>query len=495
MWTRRQFVTIGTMAGLGVVTGCSRGASSTSPSSVPSSLPPLDGRVPDVRATYTAGPMRWSILGEEVATWGYESQLPGPPLRAVAGDLVEVTLVNRLPEATSVHWHGLAIANAMDGVPAVTQPDIEPGSQFKYLFTVPDAGTYWFHPHHGLQLERGLYAPFVIDDPDEHIAADVDVVIVLDDWLDGTGTSPEQEYDRIRAAGLEMADMIDMSEMDHGSMGMATSPLLGGDAGDALHPYHLINGRPLDDPVTLEPLPRPGDRVRLRFINASADTAYRVAVGGHQLTVTHTDGFPVVPIEVDAFLIGMGERYDVTVDVQSGSWPIIAIAEGKDQRAGAILRTSDTNARASITFEAAELDGTWLRYADLAAHERARLTPPDDITEIDLALTGGMAMTDWGINGDRYGDHEPIEIDQGRWYSLNIVNETTMWHPIHVHGHTPQLGRSAGGVRKDTVNVLPGATVQLVFQANNPGDWMLHCHNAYHLEAGMATLLRYRNGE
>ena len=134
--------------------------------------------------------MRWSILGEEVATWGYESQLPGPLLRATAGDLVEVTLVNQLPEATSVHWHGLAIANAMDGVPAVTQPDIEPGSQFTYLFTVPDAGTYWFHPHHGLQLERGLYAPFVIDDPDEHVAADIEYVIVLDDWLDGTGTTP-----------------------------------------------------------------------------------------------------------------------------------------------------------------------------------------------------------------------------------------------------------------------------------------------------------------
>lgn len=493
MWTRRQFVTIGTMAGLGVVTGCSRGSSARPQGSVPS-LPPLGGRVPDVRATYTAGPMRWSILGEEVATWGYESQLPGPLLRATAGDLVEVTVVNQLPEATSVHWHGLAIVNGMDGVPGVTQPDIESGSSFTYRFSVPDPGTYWFHPHHGLQLERALYAPFVIDDPDEHVAADVDYVLLLDDWLDGTGTTPEQEYERIREAGMEMGDMSDMSEMDHDSMGMATSPVLGGDAGDARHAHHLINGRPLDDPATLDPLPRPGDRVRLRFVNASADTAYRVAIGGHRLTVTHADGFPVVPVEIDAFLIGMGERYDVTVDVQSGTWPIIAIAEGKDQRAGAILRTSDTNARASITFDAAELDGTWLRYADLAAHDRARLSPADDITEIELALTGGMAMTDWGINGSRYGDHEPIEIDQGRWYSLNVVNDTTMWHPIHIHGHTPQLGRAAGGVRKDTVNVLPGATVQLVFQANNPGDWMLHCHNAYHLEAGMATILRYRDG-
>jgi FtsP/CotA-like multicopper oxidase with cupredoxin domain len=441
--------------------------------------------------------MRWPIAGTEVATAGYDEQIPGRILRAMAGDLVEVTLDNQLAEATSVHWHGLAITNAMDGVPGVTQPDIGAGTEFTYRFSVPHPGTYWFHPHHGLQLEQGLYAPLVIEDPDEHVDADFEYVLVLDDWLDGTGTSPAEEYDRIRAAGQDMADMGemdmgDMSGMDHGSMGMATSPLLGGDAGDARHAYHLLNGRPIEDPATLDPLPRAGDRLRFRVINAAADTAYRVAVGGHRLTVTHTDGFPIEPIEVDAFVIGMGERYDVTIDVQSGAWPIVALAEGKDQRAGAILRTSDTKPT-SVTFEAAELDGTWLRYADLVAHERARLEPPNDVERIDLALTGGMRMTDWGINGRRYGDHEPVEVEEGQWYSLNIVNDTTMWHPIHLHGHTPQLGRAPGGVRKDTVNILPGASAELVFQADNPGQWMLHCHNAYHLEAGMATLMRYRD--
>ena len=436
--------------------------------------------------------MRWSIAGNDVTTWGYNELLPGPVLRATAGDLVEVTIDNRLPEATSIHWHGLAIVNAMDGVPGVTQPDIEPGAQFTYRFVVPDPGTYWFHPHHGLQLERGLYAPMIIDDPDEHVISDVEYVIVLDDWLDGTGTTPHDEYERIRAAGMEMGDM---SDMDHGSMEMATSPLLGGDAGDAIHPYHLINGRPFEDPATLDPLPRAGDRVRLRFINASADTAYRVAVGGHRLTVTHTDGYPIEPIDVDAFLIGMGERYDVTFVVESGAWPIVALAEGKDQRAGAIVRTSDTKAGSAVRFDATELDGSWLRYADLAAHERVRLDPPEDIFDIDVALTGGMMMTDWGIDGHAYGDHVPIDLEEGRWYSLNITNDTTMWHPIHVHGHTPQLGRTGGGVRKDTVNILPGVTTELVFQATNPGQWMLHCHNAYHLESGMATLLRYRSDD
>jgi FtsP/CotA-like multicopper oxidase with cupredoxin domain len=189
-----------------------------------------------------------------VATWGYDSQLPGALLRATAGDLIEVTVANDLPEATSTHWHGLAIANAMDGVPGVTQADIESGSEFTYRFVAPDPGTYWFHPHHGLQLERGLYAPIVIDDPDEHVAFDVEYVLVLDDWLDGTGTDPNAEYERIRTAGREMGDT---SAMDHGAMEMATSPLLGGDAGDALYPYHLVNGRPLQDPATLDPLPKP----------------------------------------------------------------------------------------------------------------------------------------------------------------------------------------------------------------------------------------------
>jgi FtsP/CotA-like multicopper oxidase with cupredoxin domain len=491
MWTRRQFVTISTMAGVGVIAGCS-GTSETSKTALPTA-PPTGDTVPDVVARYTAAPMRWSIDGTDVSTWGYDEQIPGRTLRATAGDLVEVTLDNQLDEATSVHWHGLAITNAMDGVPGVTQPDIEPGTQFTYRFVVPDPGTYWFHPHHGLQLERGLYAPLVIDDPGEHVLADADYVIVLDDWLDRAGTSPEDEYERIRAAGRDMdmgdMDMSDMSGGGHGSM--ASSPLLGGDAGDARHRYQLINGHPLEDPITLEPRPRAGDRIRLRFVNASADTAYRVAVGGHRLTVTHTDGFPIEPVVVDAFLIGMGERYDATIDVQSGAWPIVAIAEGKDQRAGAIVRTSDTDPR-EVSFDAAELDGVWLRYADLFAHERARLDPPDDVEQIDLALTGGMMMTDWGINGRRYGDHEPIEVEADRWYALNIRNDTMMWHPVHLHGHTPQLGRTAGGVRKDTVNILPGASVQMVFQADNPGQWMLHCHNAYHLESGMATLVRYR---
>ncbi len=436
-------------------------------------------------ASLRAAPTEFELAGRTVRTWAYDGVVPGKVLRASVGDLVEVKVANDLPEATSIHLHGLSIVNGMDGVPDLTQGDIDPGAEFTYRFVVPDGGTFWFHPHHGLQLDRGLLAPLIIDDPDDGIDADVDYVVMLDDWLDGVDTTPDDEL-----LALQSMDMDNM-----GSMVMATSPLLGGDAGDVSYPYHLINGRPLEDPLTFAPAPRPGDRVGLRIINGAGDTAYRFAVGGHSMTVTHTDGFAVEPVEVDAILIGMGERYDVTITVQSGAWPVVALAEGKDQRAAAVLRTRDAAATATPDLTAAltELDGTWLRYANLRAAEAVMLKLPadGDIRPIPLQLTGGMMRYDWGINGVPYANHEPIEARADEWISLAFENVSGMWHPMHLHGHTPQIGRGRGGPRKDTVNVLPSQTVEMVFQANNPGEWMIHCHNAYHLEAGMATVLSY----
>lgn len=436
-------------------------------------------------ASLRAAPTEFELAGRTARTWAYDGVVPGKVLRASVGDLVEVTVANDLPEATSIHWHGLSIVNGMDGVPALTQGDIEPGTEFTYRFVVPDGGTYWFHPHHGLQLDRGLLAPLIIDDPDDGVDADVDYVVMLDDWLDGVDTTPDDEL-----LALQSMDMGNM-----GSMVMATSPLLGGDAGDVSYPYHLINGRPFEDPLTFAPEPRSGDRVRLRIINGAGDTAYRFAVGGHSMTVTHTDGFAVEPVEVDAILVGMGERYDVTLTVQSGVWPVVALAEGKDQRAAAVLRTRDAAATSTPDLTAAltELDGTWLRYADLRAAEAVVLDLPadGDIRPIPLRLTGGMMQYDWGINGVPYANHEPIEVRADEWVSLAFENVSGMWHPMHLHGHTPQIGRARGGPRKDTVNVLPSQTVEMVFQADNPGEWMIHCHNAYHLEAGMATVLSY----
>ena len=492
--SRRQFLVGGASLSAVALTGCgsTRSPVASSSDAVTRREPARDARA-DVTARYLAQPSDLDLAGTIAKTWSYDGQIPGKLLRAKVGDLVEVTVDNALAEPTSIHWHGVAIVNSMDGVPGLTQPDTAANSYLTYRFTVPDSGTFWFHPHHGLQLDRGLYAPFIIDDPDEQVDADVEYVLMLDDWLDGLPGTPEGELARIRKMGASMTGSTAMDGMAMGGTSTATSPLLGGDAGDAVYPFHLINGRPLADPLTLDPAPKPGDRVRLRIINAGGDTAYRLAVGGHRLTVTHTDGFPVRPVEVDAFVIGMGERYDVTFTVASGAWPIIALAEGKNMRAAAILRTSDTTVSGAPNLDAdiAELDGKWLRYSDLHAADRVALTVPAKVRTIPIELTGGMMRSDWGFNNKPYATHQPIDVEQGEWVTLEVKNATTMWHPVHVHGHTPQLTALSGGVRKDTVNVLPGQTTQLTFQANNPGQWMLHCHNAYHLEAGMATVLSY----
>jgi len=432
-----------------------------------------------------AGPATLDLAGRVVETVAYNQQVPGPLIRARAGDELRVTLRNQLNAPTLTHWHGLAIRNDMDGVPDLVQKAIEAGSSFTYQFVVPDPGTYWFHPHMGLDLDRGMYAPIIIDDPSEVGDYDQEEVLILDDWLDGIdGATPESTLEQLRSQG----GMGGMSGMDHNGMGgMSMSGMK--DFGDVDYPLHLLNGRPpADAPSALVP---PGARVRLRFINAASDTVYRVAVDGHPMVITHLDGFPVEPIEVDTFLVAMGERVDAIVEVASGVWPMLAVAEGKTGAALGWLRTTDAAATTIPTIgrRLANHDG---RMLDLAAARPAaavaRSTMPD--RTVDLALTGSMTEYVWGINGHTYDPTDPILVAGGESIRLRMRNETMMVHPMHLHGHTFAL--TSSGVRKDTVLVRPMESVEIDVLADNPGQWMLHCHNTYHLETGMATVLAYQ---
>ncbi|GAA1919291.1 hypothetical protein GCM10009837_50680 [Streptomyces durmitorensis] len=130
--------------------------------------------------------------GRTVKTWAYGDRLPGKEVRVTAGDTLALTLANHLPESTSLHWHGLALRNDMDGVPGLTQKAVKPGAEFTYRFAVPHPGTYWFHPHSGTQQDRGLYAPLIVEDPKEPLKYDKEWVVVLDDWVDGVdGSTPD----------------------------------------------------------------------------------------------------------------------------------------------------------------------------------------------------------------------------------------------------------------------------------------------------------------
>ena len=148
---------------------------------VPSAGPSAGQKL--VTATLTPKRTTLDLGGVTVDTWAYGDSVPGQAIRATAGDFLRVTVDNQLPADTTVHWHGIRLRNAADGVPGVTQDAIRPGARYVYEFTAPDPGTFFFHPHVGLQLDRGLYAPLILDDPAEPGGYDAEWVVVLDDWL------------------------------------------------------------------------------------------------------------------------------------------------------------------------------------------------------------------------------------------------------------------------------------------------------------------------
>ncbi|MEV0390509.1 multicopper oxidase domain-containing protein [Nonomuraea sp. NPDC050643] len=230
--------------------------------------------------------------------------------------------------------------------------------------------------------------------------------------------------------------------------------------------------------------------MRIRIINAGGDTAFRVALAGHRMTITHTDGFAVQPIDTEALLIGMGERYDVLVTLKDGVFPLVALAEGKKAVARGLIRTSRSASAPKAGLRPHELEGGVLRYAKLRPAEAVRLAPKNPDRTIKLELTGSMMTYDWGINGKKYDPKIISAIRAGERVRLSFVNRTTMWHPMHLHGHTFALAEA--GIRKDTAIVLPNTRLDVDFDADNPGLWMIHCHNVYHGESGMMTLLGYR---
>ncbi|WP_413248940.1 multicopper oxidase family protein [Sinomonas flava] len=450
---------------------------------------PSSGRA--VAARLDPAPLTATLDGKPVQTWGYNGAVHGPLLRGSVGDRLEVALANGLPEPTVVHWHGLALANDQDGVEMLTQKGIAAGGSFGYGFRLAHSGTYWYHSHMELQRERGLYGPLIVDDPSEAKDWDHEWVILLDDWMDGVTGTPEDVLDELSQG---MGGMMGGRPGGQGGgryMGMgAVSDYLGGDAGDVRYPLHLFNGRTPSDPDTLRA--KAGDRVRLRIINAAGDTAYRVGALGVKLTVTHTDGYPVERTEADAVVLGMGERIDALLTVPEGWTPLMARPEGKTGLALGRISTGTGKEPVPAALPS-RLTGTVVDGGQLAAAPGVRLAQRAADRTHTVRLTGSMMAYDWGLNGRRFDMDNPydgaLDVRQGERVRIDFVNESMMWHPMHVHGHTFQVGDA--GARKDTVIVRPGQTVSVLFDADNPGQWLYHCHNAYHAARGMMGVLSY----
>lgn len=475
-----------------------------------------------VRAALTAEPAEVDLGGRVVRTWAYNGQVPGPAIRCQAGDRLNVDLDNRLPEPTTVHWHGLRLRNDMDGVPNLTQEPVAAGERMRYSFTAPDPGTYWLHPHIGLQRERGLFAPLIIDDPAEPGDYDVEFVVVFDDWLDDIAASPNQVLASLRRGDMNaryrtpvQAGQIEdqsqswqydvpraLAEPPPGILPVSAASRL---ASSVEYPFYLLNGRLPTAPETFGA--RPGQRARIRLINAAGASVFRVALGGHRMTVTHTDGFPVEPVTVDTLQIASGERYDVLVTLGDGVFPLVGVAEGKGAQAFGLVRTASGTAPPPST-QPAELGGQLLRLGDLRATPAVHTGPAAPQTSHTLYLTGDMMTFAWRINAESYNHQRPFDgitplaIREGQSVRLDMVNQTHMYHPMHLHGHTfavRAIAESSGtsptalpvGTRKDTVMVGPGQRLSVDFTADNPGQWLVHCHNTFHLATGMAAMVSY----
>ena len=439
-------------------------------------------------------------------TWGYDGRYPGPEIRLKEGERLRVRVQNDLPDAgTTVHWHGVPVPNAMDGVPGLTQEPIASGRSMVYEFDAAPSGTYMYHSHRNLQLDRGLVGPLIIEERTPHVDYDREHLVVLDDFLPG----PPQPLEELAARDGEQregAGMMDgmrdrMSRMMDGGMmrrGTGGDMMEGGMGGSMMRgmvpPYEglMINGRLPETPASFDV--RQGERVRFRLINVSSATAYHLALSGHRMRVTHTEGRPVEPVEVDSLVIGMGERYDVIVATDNpGSHALVARPIARDSApARAIVRYRGTRSRHAPERQIPDglAGGRRLRYSDLQSVETPSGPRGRPDRTFDLELSGGMMRSRgaWMIDGQRYPHADPLRVREGEHVRVNMTNRSMMLHPMHLHGHFFRIGNAL----KDTVLVEPHmGQASFDFVANNPGNWFFHCHNLYHLHAGMARVITY----
>jgi FtsP/CotA-like multicopper oxidase with cupredoxin domain len=449
------------------------------------SLSPVQAQsgAPDGFRLLRAGTGSARLRGPEqpaTAVWGYDGTVPGPVLRIKRGEEVRIRLVNALPEPTTLHWHGVRLPNAMDGVPQLTQAPVAPGASFDYRFVAPDAGTFWYHPHlyASEQLERGLAGALIVDEP-EPPAVDRDVVLVLDDWrLTADGSNDEASFRSFHDAAHA------------GRIG----------------PHLTANGQaPFEIPV------KANERVRLRLINAANARIMGVRLPGHRALVVALDGQPAEPYVARDSLIGLGpgNRCDLLVDATLAPGSVGQILVEDDRNAVAVARLvydAGAPARAAPQPDPPPLPANPLpqRMEFRGAHRMDIPLEGGAMSAMMMGMMrGGREVPGHGIDPRARiwtmagvaasGHHGPplFSVKRGRTVMLAFPNRTQFPHSMHLHGHHFRLLDNLDDGWKpfwlDTVLVLPQRTARIAFVADNPGKWMLHCHMLEHHDTGMGA--------
>lgn len=514
----------------------------------------------------------FSVGGKASHAYTINGTVPGPIIRLKEGQKVRIAVTNTLSEDTSIHWHGLLLPFQMDGVPGISFPGIKPGETFNYEFEVRQSGTYWYHSHSNMQETMGQYGAIIIDpagaDP---VAYDREHVIVLSDW---SQMHAMEQMRKLKAMGgyfnmnkqtlagrLKGKDQTAAERRMWGAMRMDPTDIA--DVTGSTYTY-LVNGH--DAAGNWTGLFTPGERVRLRIINASSMTNFNVRLPGLPMTVVAADGQNVQPVEIDEFQMGIAETYDVIVQPRvDRAYGLIAesidrsgqcratlaprmgmaaeipplrdrpLLTMKDMGMGAMdmsggdmagmdhsamghdmgsMKMLDPSVAPQVkmgpgvaTLSPMPVDRTGehptgledvghrvLTYRDLRSLDPNRDTRKPS-REIDLHLTANMERYMWSFDGVKLSDGaDPIPFRHNERVRMNLINDTMMPHPIHLHGHFFELvtGNAGHHPAKHTVNVLPGGKVSLDVTADALGDWAFHCHMMLHMMAGMFRVVTVR---
>ncbi|NNF70692.1 MAG: multicopper oxidase family protein [Rhodobacteraceae bacterium] len=405
--------------------------------------------------------------------WGFEGMSPGPEIRVPQGARVQRRLINGLPDATSTHWHGIRIDNAMDGVAGLTQDAIAPGASFEYDFAAPDAGTYWYHAHNRSfeQVARGLHGALIVEEP-EPLDIDHEEALILDDWL----IDPETAQ-----IANTFAAMHDLSHA--GRLGN----------------YITTNGT-----FNLSKAVKRHERMRLRLINAANARIFQLALDGLDGWIVALDGMPLAqprPVQ-GTFLLAPAQRIDLIVDVtaQTGG-------------AGHIVQQGRNESFSQVAFEVGGESARARRDTAQPLPANAHATPDlAQARELELLMQGGAmggmrgammvgrmsSMRDmaqsgnfWALNGAVAGmDGAPLAaLSRGETVRLKINNDTAFPHAMHLHGmHFREIAPDGSlGALRDTTLLDRGEVREIAFVADNPGKWLLHCHMLSHAASGMMT--------
>ncbi len=411
--------------------------------------------------------------------WTFGGGVPGSPIRIKRGQAIDVEVANDLDVATSVHWHGIRLPNAMDGVAGLTQVPIKPGGTFRYQFTPPDAGTFWYHSHINAheQVGRGLYGPLIIEEESPPIV-DRELVWMIDDW-------------RLLEDASISEDFGNGHDKSHaGRIGNVPT----------------VNGR-FRDVVKVSS----GERVRIRLINASNARNFSLSFGDLSPSIIAIDGQAVTPyVSNEPIVIGAAGRVDVIIDFHGEPGSHLAVVDNFYRQSFDLIKLvfeKKTLRRESLKTPIAlslpklpepELENSLRKEVIIGGGamgglQRAKL----DGQWMDLREIASQGYV-WALNDDVGNklDMSPLlELKQGQSVSLSIKNDSAFPHPMHLHGHHMKLlsidgEKLAEPIWVDSPLLMPRQEMEFAFVADNPGKWLFHCHVLEHHAAGLGAMIR-----